>query len=863
MQRSSHQGMDLYRLQADDISAGVSHEVTQQNIKFVDAGLQRVVSAPPIGGFAPNQDDGNRLGDFMSRPVLINSFTWSETNTTVPQTSFNPWKLYFNDVSIKKKLENYKLLRCKMKLKFVVNASPFFYGAMRVSYCPMDSDQDSYITTGDQIKLSQTPGLFLEPANMTSSEMELPFLWPNPWLDITDVREFDNMGRIRYILYSKLRSANGVANASVRISCYAWTTDLELAGLTSAFALQASDQPFMSSMMAKVPTMLAPTGTSDEYSEPGAISGPATAVANVAGAFKNVPVVGGLATAAEVGANMVSGVAKLFGFSNPPVVSDVMPYQPKAFHAFSNVDTSVPSDKLAVDPKNEITLDGSVTGAGVEDSLAMRSLLGRESFVQGSLWQGADAEGKILWTMPVTPIVVASNSVVSTTVLNHTVTGYVGRMFSQWRGAITYKFKLIKSRYHTGRLIITWDPDGVPSTDYETTTLVRVVDLQHEEEVVVTIPFKQAHAWCTTGTFLNNFSNGAVPTVTVDPNAHNGVISVRVLTTLTGPSVSPEIDILCFMQGGDDLEFAVPNELPGNLSAYTIQSEDVTESLITDSAGADEDNTVCIVTVGERVASLRPLLHRTSFLEIQPLGNPKTADATFVPTGNQNCVNYFWRVPRGYGYTDDGLYWAQKTLAVGNAAFNFVTVHPLSWVMNLFAGYRGGIVHHFNIQDAGLGPITYFAAERDGRDPILNPFINARNRFTTNTAPGNGSSMARQAITTTSSVGRRSRGARGMSVTNCLTQSALSVVSPQYSRWRFRPAFEPVRDVYPSTGSPEDESIRVDATFRCAAPTANDSAWPSIEHYVAAASDFDLIFFVCTPTLYVVDVPNAVDTYTP
>jgi len=93
--------------------------------------------------------------------------------------------------------------------------------------------------------------------------------------------------------------------------------------------------------------------------------------------------------------------------------------------------------------------------------------------------------------MPVTPIVVASNSVVSTTVLNHTVTGYVGRMFSQWRGAITYKFKLIKSRYHTGRLIITWDPDGVPSTDYETTTLVRVVDLQHEEEVVVTIPFKR------------------------------------------------------------------------------------------------------------------------------------------------------------------------------------------------------------------------------------------------------------------------------------------------------------------------------------------------------------------------------------
>jgi len=116
--------------------------------------------------------------------------------------------------------------------------------------------------------------------------MELPFLWPNSWVDVIDNDEFLNLGRIQYVLYSKLRSANGVANASVRISCYAWATDVEVAGLTSYLALQA-----------------------DEYSEPGPISGPATAVAQVAGMLRDVPVVGRLATAAETGANLVGGIA--------------------------------------------------------------------------------------------------------------------------------------------------------------------------------------------------------------------------------------------------------------------------------------------------------------------------------------------------------------------------------------------------------------------------------------------------------------------------------------------------------------------------------------------------------------------------
>jgi hypothetical protein len=132
------------------------------------------------------------------------------------------------------------------------------------------------------------------------------------------------------------------------VTCYAWATDVELAGLTSGLVLQG-----------------------DEYDKAGPISGPATAIASVASKLTDTPIIGSLARATEIGARAVGGIASLFGYSNPPVLNDVMPYQPKAFHSFAAVETGVPMDKLTLDPKNEITVDKSVTGAKPDDELVI------------------------------------------------------------------------------------------------------------------------------------------------------------------------------------------------------------------------------------------------------------------------------------------------------------------------------------------------------------------------------------------------------------------------------------------------------------------------------------------------------------
>lgn len=805
---------------------------------FADAGLYADHKEGTIS-FKPDGDVDAHLGDFLSRPVLIDSFSWPEGNTTLVQKQFFPWLLYFNTNSVRKKLDNYARLRCKLHLKFVVNASPFYYGALRVCYCPVDGTFRD-VTEGqelDRMKFSQMPGEFIYPQDMTSFEMELPFLNPDTWLDTVDTEEFTRMGRITYLLYTTLFSANGTVSSNVNISCYAWASEVELAGLTSGLAIQ-----------------------SDEYEKPGVISGPATAIANVAAKLNDAPVIGPFARATEIGARAVGGIASLFGYSNPPVINDVMPYMPKAFHGLASVETGVPLDKLSIDPKNEVTVDKSVTGAKAEDELVITHFCGRQCFLTRTPMDESYAVGRQLLRIPVTPRNYRSIANTNGNKIQNTPAAHVASMFSLWRGSMVYTFKFIKSRYQTGRVQISWDPNTVPLTNAETTTMTRIVDLQYETEVEFMIPYKASRPWLRTTGYPTNWSVAQDGTVTYDSQAHNGIIRVTVLNELTGPAASQFIDILVFAKGGPDLEFSVPNEVP-RWSFLNVQSEEKVEQLV-DISTTERPITNNAVTVGETIVSLRPLLHRANFHHRSLLGNPYSADNVFFVDGLKNLVNYIPRFPVGWGFTPDGVNYATQLLAPnGKTQFQFSPNTTINWLANCFVGYRGGIVHHFNIIKNGQVLVDSLTAERDPRTHILDtPPRQAINRFTVDVATSQASQLSRVPTTTQLGVLRGAWGHRGLALTNTNTQSAISVITPQYSRWKFRPAYVGTRDTW--NGANEKESVRVTATMRCGMNnTTTDNGWPVLETYVAGAVDFDLIYFVCVPTMFEYDTPTADNTF--
>ena len=205
------------------------------------------------------------------------------------------------------------------------------------------------------------------------------------------------------------------------------------------------------------------------------MSAPASAVASVAARLTDVPVLGPFARATEIGARAVSGVAKLFGYSNPPEISNVVAFQPRAFHALANVDQSVALDKLSLDPKNEVAMSALTIGLPDSDPLTIANTCGRESFLFGTNWSNSDSNDALLASALVSPPYAVSGGgyFVSPPL------AYFSIPYRYWRGSILYRFKFIKSKYHKGRVIISYDPAGVitSTTDTETTTFTRVVDI--------------------------------------------------------------------------------------------------------------------------------------------------------------------------------------------------------------------------------------------------------------------------------------------------------------------------------------------------------------------------------------------------
>jgi hypothetical protein len=821
------------KLQSEEVSATdkpVAENVTAQNIVFKDEALSQRINLGDMSGgnYDADADSTAGLGDYLSRPVRIATLNWLENTFT--QTAILPWHLYFDTPQIKKKLDNYGKISCRLHLKFVLNASPFYYGSLRACYFPLSDARSTYVSSADQVPFSQAPGVYLEPQNMSTAEMVLPFLWTRNWLEATAANDFRQMGVLQFLQYANLRSANGVAGTGITVAVYAWAEDVEVMGPTTVGAMQSEEH--------------------------GTVSGPATAVAEMADHLADAPIIGDFATATSVGARAVASIAKLFGYSNPPLIDDVKPMQPKTFHAFANVETRMPVDKLCVDPKNEVTISSKVAGVDEEDPLAFSGLLTRESFLMGSLWSNSQAPDTLLWSALVHPSPCVSSGGFFTT----PPVAHFSRMARLWRGSLVYKFRFIKTKYHKGRVLISWDPNGDISAtaDTETTTFSRVVDLAVEDEVEVVVPYRATAPWLNTREITTTTqSNGTTPSYVYDSELYNGSITMRVQNLLTGPAASPQIDVLVYVKAGDDFMLSVPTEISTLYSTRdptgVIQSEE--ESISQDKPTVDKH--VSLITTGELISSVRPLLHRASLAYVQPAGVPSVGQTqAFIRT-----ANHYPRVPVGVGR--DPLGFGYATVAGAGVRYNFTPNHPIDWTINCYVGYRGSVTVHVNTSGVGsnVTNVSHLAINRMYQSPnlSLSLFPNSEQVTDVPTAPNALSRSSIRYPTAPRTV--VPTGQTGMTLTNVQGQPACSANIPQYNRFRFHPAFQGVRNMDPKNSVTYHDGFTVSTGFNSNATTTATSDWPTLAVYYAAGVDFQPIFFLCTPRLFTTSLPVARDIY--
>ncbi len=771
------------------------------------------------------------LDEFFKRPVRIANFTWNTSDPVGVLSSIAPWNLYFNNANIKYKLNNFAFMRANLHLKFVVNASPFYYGSMRASYQPLPAFKSSTIVSGNAggqanselIPYSQQPGVWLKPQHSEGGDMVLPFFYPRSFLRAQVAQDYTDMGTLRFIIYNALASANGVTGQGVTVQVYAWADDVVLAGPSVGLSMQA-----------------------DEYGT-GPVSGPASTVARIAGMVKGVPIIGKFATATEMGARAVSGIAKLFGFTNVPVISDTEPFRPSPFPQLASPELGFPVEKLTMDSKNELSIDPTVVGLPPHDELAIEAFATRQSYLTSAAWTTVTAVDTPLFTTKVTPCMWTGASTTGA-IQQYTPIGLLSKMFKSWRGDIIFTFRFIASPFHKGRVRISYDPYGSTvqtTSDTGPTVFNQIVDLGAETEVDVRIPYQQALAWCYS--YTNNslltvpYTTSSSPALAYTDTFDNGILSVKVLTLLSAPVASSTVNMQVFVRGADNIEFANPSTILYNNSPFAVQSEEYVEEHKGDERPMGQNSGEMLlersrVHFGENVRSLRQLLRRANFVD------------AIVPNANSTDRGYYvitqTRFPPAPGYDPSGWSSAKGLIVpASNFAINYTSMLPYHLISNCFVAQRGSMQWHYN----WFGP---------------NEITISAQRYTEQVTAVSRSYVAATYSTISQydkgMVNSRGQTQAGTALTNQWTNAGLSVSCPNYTVFKFQTT-NPTSFTAPADTSSGayDGSLYDTLQLRLSVdgPTANLNNG-RLERYCGVGTDFNLHFFLNCPTLYSMNITS-------
>lgn len=620
------------------------------------------------------------LADFFARPAKVASYTWSTSDISPFFQTLDPWSLFFNNVRFSNRLSNFQNFSGNVHMKFVINGNSFLYGRLMADYFPMRAFDNWSVTAGgaagDVVNLTQASQrlhLYLDPCESQAGELALPFIWPYDKINMP-AGDFTSLGTMYLRQLQPLKHANG-ATASINISVFVWATNVKLSIPTVVDIAGIAPQ----------------AGSFDEYGK-GPVSGIASAIAGAAGRLVGVPVIGRYARATQMMSGALGGVASLFGFSRPAIIADYSDMHPTPVSRIANYNVSDNCAKLSMDAKQELTIDPTVIGISPGDEMAISALAGKESYLVQFPWTVARVANDILWTSRVGPLATISGGNIYNTALS-----YATLPFQYWRGSIVYRFQIVASGFHKGRLLIVWDPYAQGSGPETNVQYSKIVDLADERDFTFEVGWGASRTYLPTPAAALLQAYRTTPAWNTPDASWNGVVSVYVLNELTTPNstVNNDIAINVFVSGCADYKVAAPSEVNirslGTIVALTPQSGTF-EEVDTEEKNAprheEPKETIAVcqplrsdadsVYFGEVITSLRQLIRRYSLWA-------SLLSPTVATVNVQTLQMPDFPPPRGYSAYGAVLKTANN--------YNPAATTMLNYLSFGYMAFRGGLRH--------------------------------------------------------------------------------------------------------------------------------------------------------------------------
>lgn len=796
--------------------------------------------------------------NFLKRKVKIATYTWA-VGAHFSQ-NLTPWSLFLANPAVLNKLQNYQLIKGDLKITFYVNGTPFHAGMMLASYNYLGSGT-SYVTIGGDTQLvsrSQRPHLFLNVSTNKSGCLCLPFFLPTNYLSLTHpLFDAASIGTLNIDSFAALQQINSGTD-SVTITVFAEMVNVKLTGPTMT-AVSLSGSSALSFDMFRLEPQ------ADEYNDTGVISGPASAVASAAGKLTTVPGIGKLALATQIGAGAISNIARLFGFSKPSQTADVAPMRNYPVSSLALVEGTDTCQKLTMTGKAELSVDPSICELESTDELSLNFLAEKESFLASFDWDVTDTVDTTIFSMDVDPMAERRIAITGGVAIIPTSLSFATRPFAVWSGTLRYRFQVIASQYHRGRIAIIYDPTGPLTGDPYNTTFNTIIDLAEGRDFTLDVKWQQDRAYKLVDLNGTRVFYTSTSPETREPNTHaaNGAWYARVVNELVVPDGTSGIKIMVSVSAGPDYEVANPQGAHLDVSPYVPVAESsssdlsfdmfniepqssATEIVPTEENAPEQESQPLELTTNVHIMPLeKPLIYYgEKFVSFRQLLKRYTYYRTFSYNSSnteQAVVRVLWRqMPYAPGFATDGV----DTTAALNS-YNYVGNSYISYLKRGYAGWRGSIRWKFL-------PASKFAtlsASRATGEPLVQSAVNYVTNFvfhslTTHTP----SQMAHGYLQPNELF------SGGGAITQNRTQDALEVEVPFATNLRFSKTkgdFAAVNTNRIDTAYPGGD------TFSVVATTAVNSERTVIQSFVAAGEDFTLLGWVGAPVSYTSALPAA------
>lgn len=466
-------------------------------------------------------------------------------------------------------------------------------------------------TAGGMVSLTGCPHVEIDLSQGTTATLRVPYSSPLSYFNMVTGEGY--WGK----LYIKVYSPLGDVSGSGQLDNTLWFNfaNPQLAFPTGTAQTTSSVNP------------VAQVGNEEKAAE--STRSFSTAAAKLADSLRSVPHIFALETItvpAAWASDKASEILKLFGLSKieSSNVPNYIKQSPAKF--MPNSDGCNMSHKLSLLHNNAIELMPDMVPEAM-DEMALAHLISTPTYYTHFSWSTTQTVGTELYTDNVHPMwysqVNTADNTTSPTMLMFTTSA-----FAFWRGSIVYTFKFVKTKFHSGRCRIFFQPGSLdfdsPNSNYNYS---QVVDIRSEDVVRFEVPFVSTKPW-------NRVA---------DKTRYNilGVVHVEVLNDLRATSTVPSsIDVLVEVSGGKDFELAAPtspflnpvyitpssstqsiNRLINRLTAKAQVGEEVpredeqSNSINADQLGEKIDFgswALNLAMHGEKCLSLRQLIKRSS-----------------------------------------------------------------------------------------------------------------------------------------------------------------------------------------------------------------------------------------------------------